>query len=92
VANRGEIAVRIIKTCKRLGIFVVAIYSDADSGALHVRLADRAVCIGPADPKLSYLNGDTIISVALDNKCQAIHPGSICYQTILISNRLRFFE
>ncbi|MGM0598535.1 MAG: acetyl-CoA carboxylase biotin carboxylase subunit [Candidatus Rifleibacteriota bacterium] len=75
VANRGEIAVRIIRTCKRMGIATVAIYSEADQSALHVKLADEAYCIGPARPDLSYLNIPNILSVAHATNCQAIHPG-----------------
>lgn len=75
VANRGEIAVRIIRTCKRMGIATVAIYSEADQNALHVKLADEAYCIGPARPDLSYLNIPNILSVAHATNCQAIHPG-----------------
>lgn len=75
VANRGEIAVRIIRTCKRLGVETVAVYSEADSEALHVKLADQAYCIGPARPDLSYLNIPNILSVANATNCEAIHPG-----------------
>lgn len=75
IANRGEIAVRIIRTCKRLGIKTVAVFSEADQKALHVRLADEAYCIGPARPDLSYLNIPNILSVAHAANCEAIHPG-----------------
>jgi len=75
IANRGEIAVRIIRACKELGIEAVAVYSSADSKSLHVRLADQAVCIGPASSSKSYLNGDALITVALRTGCDAIHPG-----------------
>ncbi|MEQ9247748.1 MAG: biotin carboxylase N-terminal domain-containing protein, partial [Nitratireductor sp.] len=75
IANRGEIAVRIIRTARRLGIATVAVYSDADRGALHVRMADQAVCIGPAPATESYLDGDRIIAAALETAAQAIHPG-----------------
>lgn len=75
VANRGEIAVRIIRTCKNLGINTVAIYSEADKNSLHVKLADEAYCVGPARPDLSYLNEDAILTVAMAAKCDAIHPG-----------------
>jgi len=75
IANRGEIAVRIIRTCKRLGISTVAVFSEADRNALHVRMADEAYCIGPARPDLSYLNIPNILSVAQATKCEAIHPG-----------------
>ncbi|HYC26956.1 MAG TPA: acetyl-CoA carboxylase biotin carboxylase subunit [Nitrososphaerales archaeon] len=75
IANRGEIAVRIIRTCKLLGVHTVAIYSDVDAGAMHVRLADRAVRIGPADPGESYLNIDRIVETAEDAGVDALHPG-----------------
>lgn len=75
IANRGEIAVRIIRCCKELGIKTVAVYSTADKENLHVKLADEAYCIGPAPSAKSYLNKDAIIAVALRTKCEAIHPG-----------------
>jgi 3-methylcrotonyl-CoA carboxylase alpha subunit len=75
IANRGEIAVRVIKTCKRLGIKTVAIYSDVDSKALHVVTADEAYCIGGASAKESYLCIDKIVDVAKKAKVSAIHPG-----------------
>jgi acetyl-CoA carboxylase biotin carboxylase subunit len=75
VANRGEIAVRIIRTCKRMGIATVAVFSEADQNALHVKLADEAYCIGPARPDLSYLNIPNLLSVAHATNCEAIHPG-----------------
>lgn len=75
VANRGEIAVRIIRACQELQIPTVAVYSQADRSALHVRLADEACCIGPAPASRSYLRTDTIIEVAKKNGCDAIHPG-----------------
>jgi acetyl-CoA carboxylase biotin carboxylase subunit len=75
VANRGEIAVRIIRACKELGIRTVAIYSEADEAALHVRLADEAVCVGPASSARSYLNIPNIMSAALLTGAEAIHPG-----------------
>lgn len=75
IANRGEIACRVIKTAKRLGIATVAVYSCADSRALHVELADEAYLIGPAPSKDSYLRGDHIIDVALKSGAEAIHPG-----------------
>jgi acetyl-CoA carboxylase biotin carboxylase subunit len=75
VANRGEIAVRIIRACKELGIKTVAVYSEADRDCLHVKLADEAVCIGPASSKDSYLNIPNLISAALLKGCDAIHPG-----------------
>ena len=75
IANRGEIAVRIIRACQELGISTVAVFSEADREALHVQLADEAYCIGPTPSKDSYLNMSRIISVALLAKADAIHPG-----------------
>lgn len=75
IANRGEIAVRIVRTCKEMGIQTVAIYSQADSGALHVKLADEAVCVGPAKSVDSYLNMKNVLSAAIATGCDAIHPG-----------------
>ena len=75
IANRGEIACRVIDTCRRLGVGTVAVYSDADRGARHVALADEAVHIGGPAPKDSYLRGNAIIRAALDTGAQAIHPG-----------------
>ena len=75
IANRGEIAVRIIQACRDLGIISVAVYSEADREALHAQIADEAVCSGPARAADSYLNLDNIISAALASGCQAIHPG-----------------
>lgn len=75
VANRGEIAVRIIRACREMGIETVAVYSTADKDALHVELADEAVCIGSPLPKNSYLNIENIISAAVLTGCDALHPG-----------------
>ena len=75
IANRGEIAVRIIRACRDLGILSVAVYSEADKEALHAQIADEAVCIGPAPSKESYLNISNIIEAALGAGAQAIHPG-----------------
>lgn len=75
IANRGEIAVRIIRTCKEMGIETVAVYSTADKDALHVQLASEAVCIGSAKPADSYLNMNNIIQAACSSGCDAIHPG-----------------
>lgn len=75
IANRGEIAVRIIRACKELGIETVAVYSQADRGALHTVLADKAVCIGPAEASQSYLDMEKIVGAALAVKANAIHPG-----------------
>jgi acetyl-CoA carboxylase biotin carboxylase subunit len=75
IANRGEIAVRVIRACKELGIQTVAVHSEADAGALHVRFADQAVCIGPAQASKSYLHIPAIISAAEITAADAIHPG-----------------
>ena len=75
IANRGEIAVRIIRACKEMGISTVAVYSEADKEALHVQLADDSYCIGPASAAESYLNENRIIEAALLSGAQAIHPG-----------------
>jgi acetyl/propionyl-CoA carboxylase alpha subunit len=75
VANRGEIAVRIIRACRELGMESVAVYSDADAASVHVRLADIAVRLGPAPATESYLLGEAIIRAAVDNGAEAIHPG-----------------
>ena len=75
VANRGEIAVRIIRACKELGVMTVAIYSDADRESLHVKLADESVCVGPAQTALSYNNLPSILSAAEITDAEAIHPG-----------------
>ena len=75
IANRGEIACRVIRTCRRLGIRTVAVYSDADADAQHVRQADEGYRIGGARPQESYLRGDVILEVALKSGAQAIHPG-----------------
>ena len=75
IANRGEIALRIIRAAKELGIRTVAVYSEADRASLHVRFADEAVCIGPAQGKLSYLNIPSIIAAAEVTRADAIHPG-----------------
>lgn len=75
IANRGEIAVRIIRACRELGITSVAVYSTADKEALHTMLADEAICIGKAAPSESYLNMERILSAAIAAKVDAIHPG-----------------
>ena len=75
IANRGEIALRIIRTCKEMGIKTVAVYSTADKDSLHVRFADEAVCIGPAASSESYLKISNIIAAAEITNADAIHPG-----------------
>ena len=75
IANRGEIACRVIKTARRMGIKTVAVYSDADSNALHVEMADEAVNIGPAPSAQSYLVIDRIVQACRDTGAEAVHPG-----------------
>src|ERR1044071_6494397 len=75
IANRGEIACRVIKTARKMGIATVAVYSDADANARHVRLADEAVRIGPPPARESYLRGDAILAAAKATGADAIHPG-----------------
>ncbi|XP_049723185.1 propionyl-CoA carboxylase alpha chain, mitochondrial isoform X3 [Elephas maximus indicus] len=75
VANRGEIACRVIKTCKKMGIKTVAIHSDVDASSVHVKMADEAVCVGPAPTSKSYLNMDAIMEAIRKTRAQAVHPG-----------------
>uniref|UniRef100_A0A673G8L4 Propionyl-CoA carboxylase alpha chain, mitochondrial-like n=1 Tax=Sinocyclocheilus rhinocerous TaxID=307959 RepID=A0A673G8L4_9TELE len=75
IANRGEIACRVIKTCKKMGIKTVAVHSDVDSSAVHVKMADEAVCVGPAPTSKSYLNMDAIMNAIKQTGAQAVHPG-----------------
>src|SRR5215469_15488389 len=75
IANRGEIACRIIATCRKMGVRTVAVYSDADAPGLHARLADAAVHIGPSPSRESYLNIERILEAARQTGAQAIHPG-----------------
>ena len=75
IANRGEIAVRIIRACKEMGIRTVAVYSEADAKAMHARMADETVLIGPPAPRESYLRIERIIEAAKKTSAEAIHPG-----------------
>ncbi|HZL63912.1 MAG TPA: biotin carboxylase N-terminal domain-containing protein, partial [Thermoleophilia bacterium] len=75
IANRGEIAIRVIRACKELGVASVAVFSEADEDCLHVRFADEAVCIGPAPAAQSYLMMPAIIQAALQTGADAVHPG-----------------
>ena len=84
IANRGEIAVRIIRACKEMGISTVAVFSEADRDALHIQLADESYCIGKAPASDSYLNEERIISAALVSGAQAIHPDMDSCQKIRI--------
>ena len=96
IANRGEIALRILRACRKLGIKTVAIHSDVDRQLPHVKLADESVCIGPGDPKKSYLNIPSIISAAELTNADAIHPGygflseSSTFAEIVESNKFLF--
>src|SRR5947207_13173057 len=75
IANRGEIACRVARTARRLGVRTVAVYSDADARALHVELCDEAYRLGPPAPRDSYLNADAILRIARETSAQAIYPG-----------------
>ena len=75
IANRGEIALRVIRACRELDIETVGVYSTADESALHAQIATRSLCVGPARAADSYLNQDAILSAALATGCDAIHPG-----------------
>src|SRR6266699_5666083 len=75
IANRGEIAVRIVRACREMGIASAAVYSEADRAALHIRLADEAYPIGPAPSRKSYLRIDMLMDVARRAGCDAVHPG-----------------
>ena len=87
VANRGEIAVRIIRACREMGIETVAVYSEADKDALHAKLADEAICIGPAKLSESYLSMERIISATIVSGAEAIHPGfGYCQKTVALQN------
>ena len=83
IANRGEIAVRIIRACREMGIETVAVYSEADKEALHTKLADEAICIGPAPSQESYLSMDRILSATIISGADAIHPVLVfCLRTV----------
>ncbi|MBN2097119.1 MAG: acetyl-CoA carboxylase biotin carboxylase subunit, partial [Candidatus Omnitrophica bacterium] len=75
IANRGEVALRVIRACKEMGVRTVAVYSEVDANSLHVRFADEAICIGKATPAESYLSIPSIISAAEIADVEAIHPG-----------------
>ena len=96
IANRGEIAMRVIRTCKEMGIKTVAVYSKADEESLHVRFADEAVCIGPAPSNESYLKPANIIAAAEITNADAIHPGygflseSEMFAEIIETNKFKF--
>src|SRR5215207_8204120 len=75
IANRGEIALRILRACRTLGVEAVVAYSEADRDSLPVQLADEAICIGPADARRSYLSAPAVISAAIVTGCDAVHPG-----------------
>ncbi len=86
IANRGEIACRVIRTARRLGVTTVAVYSDADAASLHVAMADEAVHIGASPVGESYLRGDRIIAAAKQTGAEAIHPATVSFLKIRISS------
>jgi len=96
IANRGEIAVRIIRACKEWGIQTVAVHSDVDKDSMHVRLADESVCIGSHQPANSYLNISAIMSAIELTKAEAVHPGygflseNANFAKILEENKIKF--
>jgi len=75
IANRGEIALRAVRACRKLGLESLAVYSSADANSPHLWAADHAVCIGPPPPKASYLNAAALIETAVASKCDAVYPG-----------------
>ena len=96
IANRGEIAVRIIRACKEWGILTVAIHSDVDKDSMHVRLADESVCVGSHQPINSYLNIPSIMSAIELTEAEAVHPGygflseNVEFSKILEENKIKF--
>ena len=82
VANRGEIAVRVIRTCREMGLRTVAIYSTADKDAMHVRMADQAICVGPPPSAESYLNVPSILSAIEITDSDSVHPGYGSYNFV----------
>ena len=98
IANRGEIALRVIRTCKEIGIPTVAVYSEADKDSLHVYFADEAVCIGPAQSAQSYLKISNILSAAQITGADAIHPGygflseNAQFSEICTSTNIKFYR
>ena len=96
IANRGEIALRILRACKKLGVKTVAVHSTVDRQLPHVKMADESVCIGSSDPKKSYLNIPSIISAAELTNADAIHPGygflseNFEFAKILVENNIKF--
>ena len=89
IANRGEIACRIIESCKKLNLHTIAVYSDADKKSKHVRISDEAVHIGESKAQESYLSTRKIINAALSSKADAIHPGSVSYTHLTLPTILR---
>ena len=83
IANRGEIACRVIRTAKAMGMRTIAVYSDADANSLHVKEADEAWHIGPSAATQSYLNADKILAIAIKSKADCIHPGYVFYLKML---------
>ena len=81
IANRGEIALRVLRACRTLGIEAVVVYSEADRESLPVQLADEAICIGPADARRSYLSAPAVISAALVTDCDAVRATASCPRT-----------
>ena len=87
IANRGEIAVRIARTCKRLGIRTVAVYSEIDARSQHVQAVDEAVFIGPSRSDQSYLVKEKVLEAALTRGCKAIHPATASFRRTLLSRK-----